>query len=622
MNNFQNPFVDSGSYQEKVYDYYRNPTTPQSIHFSLSNKGGFEQKEIRQNQKNSQYDNTIKHPIYINHQLEKITESKPVMFSPPKVDSIQKPVNEEPIDELAFSNAQSKNPKNEKMDKKEVVSALIKEFSHMLDDTSSKNEGFATLQEDKVENDSILNSNESTSINVHAKNENFEMLFDEFRSMLDERDNHSVSEGKDIELLNENNDTIEDKFLTMLSESDELQEEKRYIYMNEEDAESLEENNDTTENKFFTMLSESDELQEGKQCIYMNEEDTETLNKNNNTIENKFFTMLSENDELLEKKQQSSFTNLKEAKSDKIKDLPKVEKIHFVQSDSNELLVQEKNSPVDDEFPSTHEKNNNEKEYNIDGKHDSSQQKKYLHSQEREDTDTPNDEIHLCEKKPSFKKDKKRKYCINRNEPFNRACLKEVDHGRFVQENTHFIVSVEKKKKTTVKMEVLLCRLETDIDIVETIDLLMPLDNIVKVEWTIQSLDCKVVLASKSVFLKGEFVAEIEFSNKALENKIQSLKVSIPWSKTANINWLTVPDSPHGSQSEFMFQSQHEYDPSFHYEYYQKFAEPIRSLLNQINFVWHQELNSKGKYLQVNGVAQLYIHFMQEQYVELDCYSK
>jgi hypothetical protein len=94
--------------------------------------------------------------------------------------------------------------------------------------------------------------------------------------------------------------------------------------------------------------------------------------------------------------------------------------------------------------------------------------------------------------------------------------------------------------------------------------------------------------------------------------KIHSLKGPIPWSKTTNIHWLSLPDLSCSSQNEFMFQSQLDHNASFHYESYQKFAEPINSQLNLIHFVCHQELNSKDKHLQVNGTTRLYIDLMQE----------
>ena len=71
--------------------------------------------------------------------------------------------------------------------------------------------------------------------------------------------------------------------------------------------------------------------------------------------------------------------------------------------------------------------------------------------------------------------------------------------------------------------------------------------------------------------------------------------------KNENIHWLTLPDLPFSNQKEFMFQSHHDHDSNYHYEAYRKFAESIKSQLKQVHFVWHQELNSKEKQLQVTG---------------------
>nr|MBC9722538.1 hypothetical protein [Lactobacillus sp.] len=364
----------------------------------------------------------------------------------------------------------------------------------------------------------------------------------------------------------------------------------------EEGHEALNQQNNKTEDKFHTLLSESEDvLQEEKQDMDTNEEGHEALNQHNNKTEDKFYTMLSESEDVLQEEKRDMDTNEENHDALNQQNNKTEDKFHTMLSENEDVLQEEEQ---DGSF--TNLKEIKPVEIEVLSK----------------------DELPLYHKKTSFKKEKKRKYYITKNNPYNRTCMKEVDDEQFFQKNTHLIDPVEKKEKTTVKIQVLLARLETDIDIVETIDLLMPLENILKVEWSIHSLDCKVVLPSKTVFLKGEFIAEIEFSNKGLENKIQSLKVSIPWSKTANINWISIPDFSYRNKNEFMFQSEHEHDPSFHYKYFQKFAEPIRSQLKQINFVWHQQLNSKDQQLQVNGVAQLSIHFMQEQFVDLECYSK
>lgn len=605
MNNFRNPYVDPDTYQGKVHDYYKNPTTPNSIHFSLNKHQGFEQKETRQSQK---YEKTKKHSIYLSDQLGKITDSKPVLFSPPKVDSVHEPLNENSKEGLPLVISESKNREK---DKEEVVSTLAKEFSLMLDDTFSKNEGFTTLPESEFENDSFLNSSESTSIpenklsdefinstdykdvtenNIYTKQGNTRSLFDEFHSMLDEPNNLFYEEN--IESLYKNNGILEDIFSTMLSESDGLQEEKQtdesqeeMRYMNEEDVETY---NDTTEEKLLNLFLEIDELQEEEQDGTTNEADLKTLDENTDMLEDKFFNILLESDELQEEKQGSKIIKADLKTLDEETDTME-DKFFTILSESAELQKEKQDSL----FANLKETKSGEIE------------------------ELSKDELPLCHKKPSI--EKKKKYYINKNNPYQIACFKGIEDERFFKKNTHFIGM---KKTTTVKVPVLLTRLKTDIDIVETIDLLMPLYNILKVEWSVQSLDCKVVLPSKTVFLKGVFIAEIVFSNKELENKTQTLKITIPWKKTENIQWLSVPEIPYSNQKEFMFQSQHEHDANYHYETYQKFEEPIQSQLKKIHFVWHQELNSTEKQLQVNGVAQLFIHFMQEQFVELDCYSK
>ena len=222
--------------------------------------------------------------------------------------------------------------------------------------------------------------------------------------------------------------------------------------------------------------------------------------------------------------------------------------------------------------------------------------------------------------KTSLKKKKSKKNSKNKNQ-YEIALLHEDDYEQPLQKNSFLIDSKDKKQTTIVKLQVLLAKLNIEIDIVENIKFFMPLENISKVEWSMRSLHCKVALPSTTLFLKGELIAEIEFINNGVNNIIHSLKVPIPWSKTTNIHWLTLPDLSHSSQNEFMFQSQHDHNDSVHYESFQKFAEAITSQLNQITFVSHHELDSKDQHLQIFGTAFLSINLMQEQFVDLECYS-
>lgn len=537
MNKFQNRYVEPDS-------FYRNP---QTTYFYLNREEEFKQKETKRSRKSRRENKSKKQASYIEPQLEKITNSKPLIFSPPKVDAIQMPLNEDPLDELQFNMDQSEQLEDEKMDKEEVVSSLMKEFSQMLNDTSTVDEQFTTFPKDQLEKENVFNMEEKTSHYVQAKNEDSDMLFTEFHSELNKPIDLFVSVVKDIQTLNEKIDTMEEKYFTLLTEIDELPKEGQDSATNEVEKDVSKENTNPLEEKYLNLLTEIDESPEAGQDSAANEVEKDVLKENTNLLEEKYVNMLTEIDELPEKKQDRLFTNVKDPKCN--------EPVHIL-----------------------------------------------------------NDEQHSCHHKPFFKGRKKRRYYINKNTSFNDTSLKDIDDESFFQKNNHFI----EKKTTTVKMQVLLANLKTEIDIVETIDFPMPLDNITKVEWSIQSIDCKVVLPSKTVFLKGEFIAQIEFSSKEAENNMQSLKICIPWSKTTTIHWLSIPNITYSRHNEFMFQSQHEHDCSFHYESYYKFSEPVRNQIDQINFVWHQHLNTKDKQVQFNGVAQLDIQLMQEQFVELD----
>ena len=636
MNNFRNQYVGPDTYQGKVHEYYKNPSTPNSIQFSLNNHQGFEQNETRHIQK---YEKTKNHSIYLNDQLGKRTDSKPVLFSPPKVDSVQKPLNENSKEGLPLVTSESKNREK---DKEEVVSNLTKEFSLMLDDTSSKNEEFTALPESEFENDSFLNSSESLSISENKYADEYSsdeddknstehndltigdhytnMLFDEFES------------GRKKHSLNENTSILEDMFSKILSESDELQEEKQKKESHEEMRNMIEEyvgtNNDKTEDNFFDLFSKIDEFREEEQDSTKTEADVEKLDGNNDTFADKYYTMLLENDELQEEQEGNIIAEEIDALNENTDTL--ADKYYTMLLENDELQEEQDGNIIAEEIDGANENTDTlaQKFFTILSENDESQKEKQNSSitnveetkyVEIEDIST--DEPQLNQKKNSSKK-KNRKYCINKNNPYHIADFKEDDGEQLLQKNTYFNDSIENTKKITVKMPVLLTELQTDIDIIETIDLLKPLHNILKVEWSVQSLDCNVVLPSTTVFLKGDITAEVSFSNKEHENNIQSLKVTIPWKKTENIHWLTLPDAPFSKQEEFMFHTHDTHDSNYHYEAKRKFAESIQSQLKQVHFVWHQELNSTEKQLQVNGFAQLSIQFFQEQFVDLDCYSK
>ena len=222
--------------------------------------------------------------------------------------------------------------------------------------------------------------------------------------------------------------------------------------------------------------------------------------------------------------------------------------------------------------------------------------------------------------KTSLKKKKSKKNSKNKNQ-YEIALLHEDDYEQPLQKNSFLIDSKDKKQTTIVKLQVLLAKLNIEIDIVENIKFFMPLENISKVEWSMRSLHCKVALPSTTLFLKGELIAEIEFINNGVNNIIHSLKVPIPWSKTTNIHWLTLPDLSHSIKMNLCSNLNMTVMTVSIMNLFRNYAEAITSQLNQITFVSHHELDSKDQHLQIFGTAFLSINLMQEQFVDLECYS-
>lgn len=323
----------------------------------------------------------------------------------------------------------------------------------------------------------------------------------------------------------------EDKFLDLFLASDESQ------------------NMNTEDEEFFALFSESSELQEEKQDSDKAESELDTLNENIDTMEDKFTTISLENDDLQEVNQDKNTNNEEKDTFDDPVDTM-VDKFLTVLSEDDDSDEEKQDGNLDRENDDAFEESTDlmvEKFIRLLSETDESEAgKPYSNTNDAET-----------------------------------AGNKEVEDEQHFRKNICFTDITEKEKTVTVKMPVLLTELETEVDIIETIDLLKPLNNILKIEWSIQSLDCQVVLPSKTAFLKGEFIATCEFNNKESVNKIQALKFFIPWSKTVNINWVTAPDFPFSNEKEFTFQAQHQHNANNHYEFHQKFSEPIQSQLKK-----------------------------------------
>ena len=81
--------------------------------------------------------------------------------------------------------------------------------------------------------------------------------------------------------------------------------------------------------------------------------------------------------------------------------------------------------------------------------------------------------------KTSLKKKKSKKNSKNKNQ-YEIALLHEDDCEQPLQKNSFLIDSKDKKQTTIAKLQVLLAKLNIEIDIVENIKFFMPLENIQK----------------------------------------------------------------------------------------------------------------------------------------------
>ena len=313
MNNFNNPYVDPYSFQGNHFNE-RNSTNSFHSHSSLTKQVGMEQKEPKQNANHNQNNKPKQQSIYTNRQIEKITGSKPIIFSPPKLNSSQKyMMNDEQQEQLTVD---KDNTRDEDSEKKERVSSLMKEFSNLLDDDDLPIlEESSILQEDTIDNESLSQSNEfSAEIDDKNDDENqfpskqdkAKNLFDEFYSMLDESFDHSESE--EIEALSDHVDTGEDPFLTMLSDNNELEEEKQDLSstnLNEiksvklEDLSDHEKSHSTLDNDDHMLEKEEKDSSNAESSLSQGtksslQEKLYSKFKRNSPSENEFASMLKE----------------------------------------------------------------------------------------------------------------------------------------------------------------------------------------------------------------------------------------------------------------------------------------------------------------------------------------
>ncbi|MCQ6276133.1 hypothetical protein JMM81_14490 [Bacillus sp. V3B] len=171
-----------------------------------------------------------------------------------------------------------------------------------------------------------------------------------------------------------------------------------------------------------------------------------------------------------------------------------------------------------------------------------------------------------------------------------------------------------------VKLPVLLAEMEIDIDVFDTFVLPCPVSNVSKIDWSVHSLDCKVLLPSPNVLLKGILMATIEYIEENATASLHTIKIKVPWEKVKVVDWNFTPKLPSSHQAEYMYQGNNKMDVQLHRESIEQYAEPIQSDLEHIHYIWHDELISKDemKELNIQGGVSLQIQLKQSKYIDLN----
>ncbi|UYG95820.1 hypothetical protein [Cytobacillus firmus] len=164
-----------------------------------------------------------------------------------------------------------------------------------------------------------------------------------------------------------------------------------------------------------------------------------------------------------------------------------------------------------------------------------------------------------------------------------------------------------------VKLPILVAKTNLEISIFDILPLDIPTNAVRKLEWSVHSLNCRVVLPSNIVFIKGILIAEIDYLE---DNCVQLQKLIVPYEKITELAWCSTPVMPEQTMTqEYLFQTENKYE--VHSESFQKYSEDIYCQLQSTTAVWHDELASEIN-LEIQGQVILSIDFLQEQYVHLD----
>lgn len=203
------------------------------------------------------------------------------------------------------------------------------------------------------------------------------------------------------------------------------------------------------------------------------------------------------------------------------------------------------------------------------------------------------------------------------------TALKERFENELFSEEQHLESGTEtalpESRSLTVKIPVVLSTLQIEVAIFEDVELPFPIEQILSIHWSIQSLETHIPIPAAVVFVKGTLVASIQYLHPGENASIHSINIPIQWDRTIPTRWIFPPKVPKSERKEYTFMAESTQEPSTHHECHYSFCEPIEHFLQDFTFISHHEsFKQKGQsILKIQGCLQVCLHLTQEQFVHI-----
>ncbi|MDP4147632.1 MAG: hypothetical protein Q8936_24715, partial [Bacillota bacterium] len=423
--------------------------------------------------------------------------NSPLIFTPPRVNDQQ--IKYKQISHYEESEDYLLNETESEINSSELENQFLIQLS---DQTGN---GTKEMEELNHSSDGDKNEKDSFSDGI-LKEENKDQIH---LNTLQEESSSSYEKGS---TLNEN---LEDDFSSILKESDTLQEESSSNQdersfsnektTNDEDNTSL---NEELVKKFTAMLEESSSKSDESSSSYAESSSHEEFSSNND-------------DSFTHEKSTSSFdeSSPNEESSSHYDDSSSHEEFSSNNDDSfaheKSTSSFDKSSPHEESFSHyddsfTHEKSTSSIGESSPNEESSSHYADF--SSQEGVPSQPHESSSSSEESSLNVNESFEESSLNANESFEESSL---NANESFEESSSLVSYLDKCKDPVqppiVKLPVILASIKVDIDIYDSFNLEIPISSLTKVDWSIHSLECKVLLPTPNVFLKGELIADIEY---------------------------------------------------------------------------------------------------------------